>query len=117
MKNNLSALEELRIQKAQLAEECNKEKQRLLHNVEYAKSNFGRLMLNSAFTSTKNGVSDVVSLFSGKSKSGPKKTGSSGLVQTLMAVSPFVWDILQPILIGAIVKKIKSAFSGKKKKN
>jgi len=117
MKTRLSALEELRIEKARLIEECDQKKRELLHNLDYGKNNFGRLVMNSAFSSTKNGVSDLMSMISGKpKKGGSKNPGSSGFVQTVLAISPIVWDIVQPMLLSLLVKKIKSVFTRKKKK-
>lgn len=113
MKTKLSAIEELRLEKARLTNECAEEKERLFHNIDYAKSNMGRLLVNSVFASTKNGVSDVVSLVSGNKKSSKP---SSGILQMAISMAPFVWEIVQPMLIGVAVKKVKSVFTKKVKK-
>ncbi len=110
MKTKLSAIEELRLEKAKLAAECAEDKEKLLHNLNYAKSHTGRLLVNSLFSSTKSGVSDVVSLVSGKNK-GSKP--SSGIIQAAVSIAPFIWELVQPMLISMAVKKVKSAFTKK----
>lgn len=114
MKSKLSALEELRLEKAQLVNECAEEKERLLNNFDYAKSNWGRLLVSSVFSSAKGGVSDVVSLVSGKKKN--TKKGASGIGQMAVSLAPVLWDLVQPMLIGFAIKKVKSTFSRKSKK-
>lgn len=120
MKNKLSPLEELRLKKIELSHECQMAEMQLLRKLNYAKGNFGHLLMNSVFSSAKGGVSSMLNLFlPGGSKI--KTEGKSGAtmlgVGSLLAASmPFIWDIAQPMLIGFVAKKIKSLFTRKKKK-
>lgn len=126
MKNKLSPIEQLREEKARLAGECSLQEKHLLERVGYARENFGRLLLGSVFSSTKSGFSDIFSLFTGgkKSKSKQNKEDSdvedeasmSKFAPMLIGAAPLIWEIVQPMLIGLVVKKIKSLFTGKKKK-
>jgi hypothetical protein len=114
MKTKLSALEELRIEKSKLAEACAEDKKRLLQDVDYAKSNWGRLLAGSFFSSTKNGISDAFALVSGKSNSADSP--SFNLRQTLLSATPLVWKFIQPMLIRMLLRKVKSIFTRKKRK-
>ncbi|MEN9918640.1 MAG: hypothetical protein RL662_1076 [Bacteroidota bacterium] len=111
MKIKLSALEELRQEKARLIHECAVEKQKVLHNLDYAKKNFGTLFLNSALTSTKSSVAD---LFSGSSAKVSKK--SQGFGDLLLSFTPVLWNVAQPMLIGLAIKKIKSLVTKRSKR-
>lgn len=112
-KTKLSALEELRIRKSQLLEESNMHKDNLSHNWDYTKTHFGKLLLGSTVSSTKNGLSDVFSLLTGK---GDEIEKPSAAMNVISSAAPVIWNIAQPMLLGLLVKKAKSIFTGKKKK-
>lgn len=114
MKSKLSALEELRLEKARLTNECAEEKEQLLYNLEYTKGNVGRLLINSLFSSTKSGVSDIFSSFSGKDKD--SKNSTSGIGSMVMSIAPLIWEMIQPMIITFAFKKVKSVFTRKPKK-
>lgn len=127
MKTKLSPIEQLREEKARLACECTEQEQRLLQRVGYARDNFGRLLIASVFSSTKSGLSDIFSLFTGVKSSKPKSNTDDSEVEEvsssiskfapmLMGAAPLIWEVVQPLLIGLVVKKIKSLFTSKKKK-
>lgn len=111
MKSKLTPLEELRFEKEILRRECESYKEKLAGNLEYAKGNFGHLLMGSVFSSTKSGFSDVLSVFTGKKS----KSEGSGTGKMLLSLSPLLWEIAQPILLGFAVKKVKSVFTRKKK--
>lgn len=115
MKNKLSPLEELRQERERLLAECSEDKDRLLYKLNYSKSNFGHLLFSSAFSSTKSGISEIFSLVAGDKKSS-KKAPSSGFAQIVLGAAPIIWEIMQPMLLGFAIKKVKSVFTRKKKK-
>lgn len=126
MKNNkLSAMDELRQEKMRLAEECASQEKRLRETLDFAKGNFGSLLLGSVFSSTKSGLSGIMSLFGGgkssskvKSKDDEDESSSSGswLMPMLVSATPLVWEIVQPMLVGMVLDKVKSLFMPSKKK-
>jgi len=112
MRTKLSPLEELRFEREILRRERQGHKDRLLGNLDYTKNNFGHLLVGSLFSSAKSGVSDVFSVFAGKKT----KSEGSNTGKMLLSLSPLLWEIAQPILLGFAVKKVKSVFTRKKKK-
>lgn len=127
MKNNkLSAMDELRQEKMRLAEECASQEKRLRETLDFAKGNFGSLLLGSVFSSTKSGLSGIMSLFGGGKSSSKVKnkddedesSSSSGswLMPMLVSATPLVWEIVQPMLVGMVLDKVKSLFMPSKKK-
>lgn len=125
MKNDLTPIEKLREEKARLACECAEQEERLLGRVGYVRNNFGRLLIGSVFSSSKSGFADIFSLFMGGKKAQSKQSdeddgeGESSALKfspMLMGAVPVIWEIVQPMLIGLAVKKIKSLFTKKKKK-
>lgn len=116
MRTKLSEIEQLRLEKNKLIEECKFYEDELKHKTAYCKNNFGQLFLNSIVDSAKNGFSD---LFSPGSKKKKKETSGFplGFGQILATTAPLLWEIVQPLLIGIAVKKAKSAFFRKNKKN
>lgn len=112
-KTKLSELEKLRERKALLLDESNVLKEQLSYNWDYTKSHFGKLLLGSTVSSTKGGISDIFSLISGKKDENSKPSATMNL---LTSTAPVIWSIAQPMIWGLLVKKIKSAFTRKKKK-
>lgn len=124
MKNELTPIEKLREEKARLACECAEQEGRLMARVGYARDNLGRLLISSVLSSTKSSLGDIFSLFTGVKKSRPKQSEDdigeestvSKFIPMLMGAAPLIWEVVQPMLIGLVVKKIKSLFTGKSKK-
>lgn len=118
MKNKLSVIEELRLEKARLTGECKQYEEQLGYRWDYTKNNFGHLLANTFISSTKSGFSELLGPLLGKKSKheGSSSKSSSGVGQLLIAASPIAWEILQPILIGFALKKLKSIFRRKKKK-
>lgn len=118
MKTKLSPLEELRLERCQLKSECAEYEKKLSSNWHYAKDNFGKLAIGTIFSSAKNGIGDLFSLISGKKHDSENEEGKSSSVvtQMLLGAAPFIWEMVQPMLVGIIIKKVKSIFSRKDKK-
>lgn len=116
MRTKLSAIEELRLEKRKLMEECKLYEDDIKSKSAYIKDNFGHLMLNSIVSSTKNGFAGLTS--SGSKKKKDKSDNAFGIGSAFATFTPIIWEVLQPFLIGIAVKKAKSIFTRKiKKKN
>lgn len=124
MKNKLSPLDELRLEKKRLRNECDKYEQKLYCSWEYGKENFGRLALGSIVSSVQNGIANIFSKFAGNKNNSKKEQeysenaeqhSSSITSQMFLGVMPLVWEMIQPIVIGILTKKVKSFFSGEEK--
>jgi hypothetical protein len=114
MRNKLTPLEELRQEKAIARRECAESEERLGKSWTYLSDNAGPLLFQSA-------MNTVLRQFGFGPKEKSKDTDSDGVVHrgllgTLMAYYPIVWKIVQPMLLRFVIRKIKSIFSGKKKK-
>lgn len=115
MKSKLSEIEELRLKKNELIQECRLIEEDLKYRTSYAKSNVGSLLMNTIVSSAKNGFSDLFIPGSKKKKKESSKS-SLGIGSILATSTPLIWEIVQPLLIGIAVKKAKSIFTRKKKK-
>lgn len=114
MKSRLTPLEELRQEKELVRLECKEGEERLSEHWAYLSDNAGSLIFQST-------INSVLSVFgfggSSKSKKRQEETStSSGLLSGLTAYYPVIWEIVQPIIWRFVIKKLKSIFSGKKKK-
>lgn len=107
MKNKLSEIEKLRLEKKQLMEECYQYEDQLYSKWYYTKNNFGHLIANTFFSSVKSSFSELLGKAPKKEKG---NSSSSKIGQILIAASPAIWGIIQPMLIGLAVKKIKNIF-------
>lgn len=120
MKTKLTPLQELRLERSRLKNECAEYEKKLSGNWRYAKSHFGRLAIGSVFTSAKSGIGGLFSLVSGKKEeteeeSDENKPSPSLFTQMLLGAAPFVWEIVQPMVMNMIMKKVKSIFGGENK--
>lgn len=115
MNNRLTPLEKLREEKALLKIECNESEDRLSEHWIYVRSNLGSLVFHSAVR----GVGRQLGLVK-EEKNEPQGKKTSGLMQGLIGsavfAAPFVWDIVQPMMMGFLIGKVKNLFFGKKKK-
>lgn len=117
MKTKLSPLQELRLERSQLKNECTEYEQKLQGNWQYAKGHFGRLAVGTVLSSAKSGIGDLFSLVSGKKQNSEEEDKSSSVVtQMLLGAAPFIWEMVQPMIVGMIMKKVKSLFGGGEKK-
>lgn len=121
MKTKLSPLQELRLERCRLKEECAEYEDKLKGNWYYAKGNFGKLTIGTIFSSAKNGIGDLFSLVSGKKHNSEKEEEeedrpSSVITQMMLGAAPFIWEMVQPMIVGMIMKKVKSLFGGGEKK-
>lgn len=121
--NKLDALSALRLEKEVLREECTESETNLVMHWEYVRDNVGSLLLSSAISSTRRKLGFGSKKAKAKTDSSIDneniKSDSKGIFQIvtggLFAISPFIWDIVQPALINFVMKKVKSIFSSKKK--
>ncbi len=120
MKTKLSPLQELRLERSRLKNECTEYEEKLLGNWHYAKGNLGRLTVGTLLNSAKNGIGDLFSLATGKkhneNEDQEEDKSSSVVTQMFLGAAPFVWDMIQPMIVGMIMKKVKSLFGGEKVK-
>lgn len=121
MKTKLSPLQELRLERSRLKNECAEFEEKLQGNWHYAKGNFGRLTIGTLLSSAKNGIGDLFSLVTGKKhtseESDEEDKSSSVIAQMMLGAAPFIWEMVQPMIVGMIMKKVKSLFGdGEKKK-
>lgn len=116
MKTKLSPLEELRQEKAELASECANHEARLVGQVDYVRHNFGRLVLTAILPSVKSKFTNSFTGDKKSKKSGKENKSQEGSGSIFKTIAPFAWDILQPMLIGLVVKKIQSFLFKKKTK-
>lgn len=121
MKTKINPLEELRQEKDIVRRECEVSEYHLAEQWSYLSDNAVSLLFNTAVNSIvgKLGFSNRI----GQSKEKEERQESHsalGLFQNVVngftAYYPLIWEIAQPLLWRFAVKKIKSLFSGKKKK-
>ncbi|MDU1889808.1 MAG: hypothetical protein E6767_03895 [Dysgonomonas sp.] len=119
MTNKLSPLEELRQERAIVKKECSSSEDRLAIHWLYIKDNAGSIIFSSILSSIAHSLG-FGGFKSSSNKSKNDRHESSGFMSNIYgALSPylpFVWEIAQPLLLRFAVKKIKSIFSGKKKR-
>ena len=120
--NKINPLDALKLEKERLKEELTEGEACLTEHWAYIRDNAGSLLLSSAVKGARQKFG-----FGGSSSS-PKdinnveeKSHSKGLMQGILggaiAISPFVWEIAQPMLMTFAMKKVKSFFSRKNKKD
>ncbi|MBK5720072.1 hypothetical protein JGH11_04225 [Dysgonomonas sp. Marseille-P4677] len=116
IKNELTPLELLRQEKAIVRRECAEGEDRLAEHWVYLSNNASSLILQSV-------TNTVLRKFGFGHKEDAKEESSSsnsgfaqGLLSNLTTFYPVIWEIVQPLLFRFAIRKIKSIFSGKKKK-
>ena len=120
--NKISPLEELRLEKEIARREVAESEDRLSGQWEYMRSNLSTLLVNGLIDSTLKGFG----LKSSKSDQPATKADSNEGIQSpsifksilggFAAVSPLVWELAQPMLMNFAMRKIKSIFTGDKRK-
>ena len=118
MENKMTPLEQLRQEKVIAKREVNESEDRLAVHWNYLHDNLGALLLNGAVNAAFKGLG-----FKSSHKEetvAKSKVQSPSLFKTVLggltAASPLIWELAQPMLMGYAMKKIKSIFSGKKKR-
>jgi hypothetical protein len=112
MSNRLTPLEELRQEKEIIRRECKDSGERLAEHWSYLSENAGSLLFQSAV----NAVLGAFGFGESKKKKQEETSISNSLLHGLTAYYPVIWDIVQPLIWRYFIRKIKSLFSGKKKK-
>lgn len=120
MKNKLSPLQELRLERSRLKDECSEYEQKFHNNWEYTKGNFGSLAAGTLLSSIRNSIGGLFSFASGKKQADAEDevaedTGksSSFATQMLLAAVPLVWKMVQPMIVEMALGKAKSLFNKK----
>ncbi|MFT3993915.1 MAG: hypothetical protein QM660_06380 [Dysgonomonas sp.] len=119
--NEVTPLEALRREKEILRGECREGEDRLAGHWNYVSNNIGSLLFSSAISSIRNKLGFGSS--SSKTEDNEDETSSNsshgvlkGVLGGLLAASPFLWEMLQPMIMNYAMTKFKSMFSKKKKK-
>lgn len=111
----LTPVQQLRLARKDLKHQFEKDEERIAANWKYLTHNTGSIFINTIFSSSKK-------LLEGRKGEERTQTpfgsiGSFSAIASGIAGSlPMIWEIVQPMLIGFVVKKIKGLFSSKKKK-
>ncbi|MDR2954468.1 MAG: hypothetical protein LBV43_05260 [Prevotella sp.] len=118
MKIKISPLDELRKEKELAKIECEASEVVLAEQWAY----LGDHAVSLVFNSILHGVTDKLGFGSKEQSKSQKVIGSGGggflnnITSNLGAYYPLLWDLLRPVLWAFAVKKVKSIFTGKKKK-
>lgn len=116
--NKVSPLEELRIEREIVRQQCAESEDRLAEQWDYLSDNAGSLLLNAA-------VSNITGLFGFGHKSHKSSdtkqiaqaaSSGNGIMSMLSSYYPLIWDIAQPLIWKFAMNKIKSIFTKKNKK-
>ncbi|NDV77654.1 hypothetical protein [Dysgonomonas sp. 511] len=120
MKNNqTSPLDELRLEKEIVKRQCEESEDRLAEHWDYLTDNAGSLIFNGllgGIFGKRGGRASSSGQEKRVSSSGIMSNIAPGIFSGLSSFAPVVWDIVQPMLWGYAIKKVKSIFSSKKKK-
>lgn len=113
-KNKLTPLELLRQEKEVAKRECVESEARLAEHWSYLSDNASSLIFQSA-------INGVLRHFGFGPKEKNKDGESSGIANNgflgaFTAYYPVIWELVQPMLIRFVIRKVKSIFSRKKNK-
>lgn len=119
--SKISPLEQLRHEKELAKQEVEKSEARLSGQWDYLQSNFNVLLINGAIDATLKGLGLKSSQKNTiTQKSSNEDIQSPGIFRSLLggfsALSPIIWELVQPMLMSFALNKVKSFFSGEKKK-
>lgn len=119
--NKITPLDVLHREKQILKAECAESEERMGEHWSYITHNFTSLL----FTGALHGVRRKLGFGGSSSKKEEKESehishGSNGILQGVLAgvlaVSPLLWEIGQPMFMSFMMKKVKSIFTRKKNK-
>ena len=115
--NKITPLELLRQEKEIVKREVNDSEARLAGHWNYLNENIGTLLFSSAINTAFRKLGLKASK---ESENKAEKAQSPGIFQSIfggfMTVSPLIWELVQPMLMGYAMKKVKSLFTRKSKK-
>ena len=118
--NKISPLEELRMEKASLKQECAKKEAALEEHWNYLSENAGSLLIGCAVSNVKRslGLAPVRTKIKERPNAGGKSPEST--LQNILGIAkssfPMLWEVIQPMLVSYVMRKIKDRFFGKKRK-
>lgn len=117
----LSPLEKLRIEKAELKEECAVQEKEMTSRFSYIYENLGAIIGNAL-------LHDITKRFGfvtqkpksqttqdADAETPPSSTIKQTVMNGLQITYPYIKEFVQPIVVGVIVGKLRSMFSPKKK--
>ena len=117
--NKISPLEQLRKEKEMLRRECRDGEERLAQRWSYLSGNMTSILFATALNSVRSHLGFGSSKKSDDKDAEQSSGGNSltqGLLSGVLAASPLLFEMLQPMLFSFVIKKIKSLFTSKKKK-
>lgn len=121
--NKETVLDELRREKLALKKECEAKETELIAYWSYVNENVGSLLLGSLINSAcrQLGLMPKNKTPRRASDNSEEEAGSSGSIfhsvwNSLLAISPMLWEMAQPMILSFVMKKVKSIFTSKKKK-
>lgn len=119
--NNITPLEQLRQEKEIARQEVLDSEARLSGQWVYMRNNLSVLLVNSVIDTTLKGFGLKSSKSdSNKAKNKDEELQSPGIFKSVLgsmaALSPLIWELVQPMLMSFALKKVKSIFSGGDKK-
>lgn len=121
--NKISPLEQLRLDKEIARRDVAESEARLSGQWDYMRDNFSSLLVNGVIDSALKGFGLKSSKDDSKErKDSNREVQPPGIFKSLLggfaATAPLMWELAQPMLINFALGKIKSIFTGgKKKKN
>ncbi len=121
--NKISPLEQLRLEKEIAKRAVAESEDRLSGQWEYMRSNLSTLLVNGLIDSTLKGFglkSSKNDHITPKAENNNEGIQPPGIFKSILggfaAVSPLIWELAQPMLMNFAMRKIKSIFTGDKKK-
>lgn len=113
--NELSPLDKLHQEKAILKQEFSESEDRLSAHWSYIRNNLGSIILSTAVR----GIGRQLGIIKREEPQTEEKKSNGflqGLLGSTIVATPFIWEMVQPMLMGFVMSKIKSLFTRKKKK-
>lgn len=119
--NKITPLEQLRQEKEMAKQEVLDSEARLSGQWVYMRNNLSVLLVNSVIDTTLKGFGLRASKSdSDQDENKDKDLQSPGIFKSVLgsvaAISPLIWELVQPMLMSFALRKVKSIFSGSKKK-
>lgn len=121
--NKIKPIDALRREKQFLREDCASNEENLTLYWRYINHNLGSLLLHGAISGVRNrlGFGTKQKAIVRDNEDEVAGSGANGLFQGalggLMAASPMIWELVQPMIMNFAIRKFKSIFTGKKKKD
>lgn len=112
----LTPLQQLRQNKREIKKQFKEDEERIASNWKYLTHNTGSVFFNTIFAGSKRLLESKGGEERIQTPFGSIGSSFSSIASGLASSLPMVWEFVQPMLIGFVVKKIKGLFTSKKKK-